>query len=264
MNYLYSGHPDGEFNLPAIGHPLLRGDGLFETIKSENGSLFFLDRHLERLAYCSRELLFEQGDFLAMRRNIDLLLDRTLGIARGRFRITLFPDGQYLLSHEQAPLRILPQKLFLSPKIRFSDASLTGKKSLSYGESSFGLRFAHSRGCDDLLYLNERAEIVETGLANILIEKRGAFLTPSLASGCLPGIVRGVLLDWFKDVKEAVLTVEDVKSATGMYVLSSMREIDLVTELHDENGAVQKFQITAAAEKLRADYLINSRSLPNS
>ena len=97
-----------------------------------------------------------------------------------------------------------------------------------------------------------------------MIEKRGAFLTPSLASGCLPGIVRGVLLDWFKDVKEAVLTVEDVKSATGMYVLSSMREIDLVTELHDENGAVQKFQITAAAEKLRADYLINSRSLPNS
>ena len=105
---------------------------------------------------------------------------------------------------------------------------------------------------------------METGLANILLENRGTFLTPTLESGCLPGIVRGVLLDWFKDVQESVVTLADIRSATGLYVLSSLREIDLVTELRTDGGSLQKFQISAAAEKLRADYLINSRSAPNS
>jgi branched-chain amino acid aminotransferase len=264
MNYFYSANPEGGFNLPATQHPWLRGDGLFETIKSEGNELFFLDRHISRLGLAANELRFEEPNFPFIRREIDLLLGRTSNIARGRFRITLFPDASFLLSHEDSPLRLTPQKLFLSPKVRFSDALLTGKKSLSYGEGSFGLRLAKSHGCDDLLHLNEREEVVETGLANILIEHRGNFTTPSLASGCLPGIVRGVLLDWFKDVKESVVTLEDIASASGLYVLSSMREIDLVTELHTASGGLQKFQISAAAEKLRADYLINSRSLPNS
>jgi branched-chain amino acid aminotransferase len=264
VNYFYSANPEGPINLPATEHSWLRGDGLFETIKSENGELFFLDRHITRLAYAAKELRFEEIDFQSIRTQIGLLLQRTSNITRGRFRITLFPDTSFLLSHEDAPLRIAPQKLYLSPKVRFSDSLLSGKKSLSYGEGSFGLRLAKSHGCDDLLYLNERDEVVETGLANILVEHRGTFTTPSLASGCLPGIVRGVLLDWFKDVKQSVITLEDIATATGLYVLSSMREIDLVTELHTASGTLQKFQISAAAEKLRADYLINSRSLPNS
>ena len=115
-----------------------------------------------------------------------------------------------------------------------------------------------------MLYLNERGEVVETGLANILIENRGNFLTPRLESGCLPGIVRSVLLDWFKEVREEALTISDLKGASGLYVISSLREIELVNELHYGEGKVQKFQITAEAEKLRADYLINSRSMPNS
>ena len=73
-----------------------------------------------------------------------------------------------------------------------------------------------------------------------------------------------MLLDWFKDVKEATITIDDLKDASGLFVISSLREIDLVTELHDLNGFMQKYQISAAAEKLRADYLINSRSIPNS
>ena len=264
MTFFYSASPDNHFLIPPINHPWLRGDGIFETIKSENGVLFFLDRHILRMGTSAKQLQFDEMNFSSIRDEIDKLLARTSAITRGRFRITLFPDASFLLSHEDAPLRTSPQKLFLSPKVRYSDSFLTGKKSLSYGEGSYGIRFARSKGCDDLLFLNENDEVVETCLANILVEHRGAFITPNLESGCLPGIVRGVLLDWFKDVKESVITLEDIKSATGLYVLSSMREIDLVTELHFSSGAHQKFQISANAEKLRADYLINSRSLPNS
>ena len=264
MNYFYSAHPEGDFNISPTQHPWLRGDGLFETIKSENGQLFFLDRHLNRLVEGATALFFVMPDLEGLRQAIADLVVRTSGIERGRFRITLFSHGEYLLTHESAPLRVAPQKLMVSPGVRFSKTPLTGRKSLSYGEGSYGVRLAEKNGCDDLLFFNEREEIVETGLANILLEKRGIFSTPSLESGCLPGIVRGVLLDWFKEVKEEVLTLEDVKSASGLYILSSMREIDLVTERRHRDGTFQKFGISAAAEKLRVDYLINSRSIPNS
>ncbi len=264
MNHFYSAQPDGDYVLPPLAHPWLRGDGIFETIKSERGTLFFLDRHLNRLLKSAANLKFEEINSAKLRSDIERFAEATSSFARGRFRITLFSDGEYLLTHEEAPLRITPQKLLISPKVRFSASALTGHKSLSYGEGSFGLRLAAQNGCDDLLYLNERGEVVETGLANILVEHKGNFSTPSLVSGCLPGIVRSVLLEWFKDVKESVITLEALTSASGLYVLSSMREIDLVTELHMGDGSLQKFQISASAEKLRADFLINSRSLPNS
>lgn len=264
MNYFYSAHPEGEFNISPTQHPWLRGDGIFETIKSENGQLFFLDRHLNRLIEGARALLFTVPDLGAIRQAVIDLVTRTAGIERGRFRITLFSHGEFLLTHENAPIRVAPQKLIVSPLVRYSATALTGRKSLSYGEGSFGVRLAEKSGYDDVLYFNERGEVVETGLANILLEKRGSFSTPQVASGCLPGIVRGVLLDWFKEVKEETLVLDDLKSATGLYILSSMREIDLVTELRHLDGTVQRFSISAAAEKLRADYLINSRSTPNS
>jgi len=264
VNYLHSKDPTGELHLAATSHPWLLGDGIFETLKSEFGSLFFLDRHIKRLLNSAKELLFEEIDEDLLRQRIEILRSRTAGFERGRFRISLFSNGEYLLSHESAPLRIAPQKLLLSPKLRFSGSFLTGKKSMSYGEASAGLRLAKKHHCDDLIFFNERDEVVETGTANLLLETRGTFITPAVESGCLPGIVRGVLLDWFKDVKEATITIDDLKDASGLFVISSLREIDLVTELHDLNGFMQKYQISAAAEKLRADYLINSRSIPNS
>ena len=264
MNYLHSANPSGELKLGATSQPWLVGDGAFETIKSEYGVLFFLDRHMSRLLRATKELLFEKLDEEALRADVEVLRERTSGIERGRFRITAFSNGEYLLTHEPAALRLTPQKLLISPNVRFSRSLLAGSKSISYGEASAGIRLAAKSGCDDLIYLNERGEVVETGMANLLLETKGSFMTPSLDSGCLPGIVRGVLLDWFKEVKEEVVTLEDLKNATGLYVLSSLREMDLVTEVHGISTTAQKYQISAVAEKLRTDYLINSRSIPNS
>lgn len=265
MNSYYSGNPTGEFLVPSTNHWWLRGDGLFETLKTENGAIFFLDQHLARLVKSSKELLFEPVNINEIKARVQEVVERTSGVERGRLRITLFPDSHFLISHEEAPLRTRPQKLLLAQKRRYSNSYLTGRKSLSYGEASFSARLANQHGCDDLLFLNERDEIVETGMANLLVEERGIFYTPPLSSGCLPGIVRSVLLNWFSEVQEKVLTLEDLSRASGLYIISSLREIDLVSELHrhdSDQSDVQKFQISATAEKLRGDYLINSRSVP--
>ena len=265
MNYIYSRtSSDGEeTTLPFTAHPWLRGDGIFETIKTEFGQPFFLNRHLARAVGASTTLRFIPFNMAALRDHINILLART-PLERGRLRITIFSDGEYLITHEESPLRVHPHKMLVSPFKKYSHSMLSGIKSLSYGESAQGMRLATQKGCDDLLYFNEKNEVVEFGLANILIEREGKFLTPTLESGALAGVVRGILLEWFSSISEAVLTREDLKAADGVYVISSLREIVLVSELQWQNGEIDKYRISADAEKLRTQYLINSRSNPNS
>ncbi len=47
------------------------------------------------------------------------------------------------------------------------------------------------------------------------------WITPPLASGCLPGILRQVLIDE-GELTEEVVMVEDVRSADGLALLSSI------------------------------------------
>lgn len=184
MNIYYSGNrselSSDEMHLPATSHPWLRGDGLFETLKTENGRIFFLEAHLERLKSSSQAVHFERAPIYEISRRAQEVVERTAGIERGRLRITLFPDSTFLITHEESPARTAPQKLFLSEKVRYSSSLLSSHKSISYGEASLAARIAKAHGCDDLLFLNEREEVVETGMANILVEDRGTFLYATL------------------------------------------------------------------------------------
>ena len=49
----------------------------------------------------------------------------------------------------------------------------------------------------------------------------GAWITPPLASGCLPGVLRQVLIDE-GELTEEVVMVDDVRSADGLALLSSV------------------------------------------
>lgn len=261
MNYISS---RGEvFDLPPVSHPWLRGDGIFETLKTEDGKVFFLRRHMARAIASASKLHFKKMPSPKIESDINSLLERT-HFERGRLRVTIFPDGEYLISHEEAPLRNMPHKILVSPVKKYSQSMLSGIKSLSYGESAAGMRLASASNCDDLLYFNERNEVVEFGLANILVEKNGIFHTPPLKSGALAGIVREVLLEWFGNIRESTMLSEAIRDADGIYLISSLREIVLVSEVHWQNGEVNRYRFSAEAEKLRTQYLINSRSNPNS
>jgi para-aminobenzoate synthetase / 4-amino-4-deoxychorismate lyase len=54
-------------------------------------------------------------------------------------------------------------------------------------------------------------------------------LTPPVASGVLPGVLRRHILETRDGSQEAVLKVEDLKSADGIYLCSSLRGLRRVT-----------------------------------
>jgi 4-amino-4-deoxychorismate lyase len=76
---------------------------------------------------------------------------------------------------------------------------------------------------DEVLLLNERGEVCEGTIANLFVDfGDGVLITPRLDCGLLPGVLRGELLDEGK-AREAVLTLDRLRSAKAIYVGNSLR-----------------------------------------
>jgi para-aminobenzoate synthetase / 4-amino-4-deoxychorismate lyase len=77
--------------------------------------------------------------------------------------------------------------------------------------------------CDDVLLWNERGELTESCIANIVVEMDGALLTPPVHSGLLAGTFRAWLLDQ-KKIREQVIKVSDLERCSGLYLINSVRK----------------------------------------
>jgi para-aminobenzoate synthetase / 4-amino-4-deoxychorismate lyase len=75
---------------------------------------------------------------------------------------------------------------------------------------------------DDVLLLNDLGEMTESTIANLAVELDGVWVTPPIASGLLPGTYRAVLVRERRLVERPV-TVEDLRNATGIALVSSAR-----------------------------------------
>lgn len=97
------------------------------------------------------------------------------------------------------------------------------------------LAAARANGYFEVLFKNEREEITEGAITNVLIKQAGVFYTPPITCGLLPGILRKSLFESKKfQVKERVLFEEDLLKADAVYVCNSVRgllKVKLVTTL---------------------------------
>ncbi|MDT8389920.1 MAG: aminodeoxychorismate synthase component I [Lentisphaeria bacterium] len=75
---------------------------------------------------------------------------------------------------------------------------------------------------DDVILWNERGEVTESCVANVVIQRDGRLLTPPVASGLLGGVFREHLLAQGK-ITEAVVTVEALKTADKIFLINSVR-----------------------------------------
>jgi para-aminobenzoate synthetase/4-amino-4-deoxychorismate lyase len=76
---------------------------------------------------------------------------------------------------------------------------------------------------NDIVYWNERGEITESSIANIVAPIDGELYTPPVASGLLAGTFRNHLLAEGK-IKERVITIEELENAKEFYLINSVRK----------------------------------------
>lgn len=73
-------------------------------------------------------------------------------------------------------------------------------------------RAALPPGIDEAVFINRRGEVGEGTISNVFFDLGAGLMTPPLASGCLPGVLRGAMLAT-GEAREAVLAADDLPRA---------------------------------------------------
>ena len=80
-------------------------------------------------------------------------------------------------------------------------------------------------------------------MSNVFLVKDGVVKTPSLASGCLAGVTRGLVIGLCAElgmpVKECDLYEKDVLEADEWFLTSSVREVQPAVMMGDDGDAAK-------------------------
>lgn len=128
--------------------------------------------------------------------------------------------------------QLKPVKLGFAQTLRVNAALADHLKTTNRDSYDSALEQAKEQGLDDLILSNERGEVAETGIFNILWydEVLQQWFTPPLSSGCVAGVQRAYLLDSEK-LQERICFPEDLIKAKSIMVCNALRGVLNVEEL---------------------------------
>lgn len=192
--------------------------GLIETLLwMQAGGYAYLGLHLDRIANSARALghAYDEDKMRAALETLELPLPQM------RVRILLSHSGEIAVSAQALSQQSGVWKAAVADRrLRSSDPLLahkTTRREIYDGERA---RLASEKGADEAIFLNERDELCEGGITTIFVERDGLLLTPPLARGLLPGVLRRYLIETGK-AREADVDLGDL--AHGFLLGNSVR-----------------------------------------
>jgi branched-chain amino acid aminotransferase len=220
-------------------HGLTVGDGVFEAIKVVDGLPFALTRHLERLARSAAGLGLPALDQDAVRRGVAEVLDGQ-ELPLGRIRITYTggpaplgsgrgdePPTLVVVADAMAPWPATTTVATV-PWPRNERGALAGLKTTSYAENVIALAKAQEHGATEAIFANLAGHLCEGTGSNVFYVVDGQLRTPTLSSGCLAGVTRALVLEWFGGV-EVDEPIGMVERASEVFLTSTTRDVQGVS-----------------------------------
>jgi len=245
--------PRSQARISPFDHGFLYGYGLYETVRSYNGTIFRLDRHLQRLGKSAEVLVLHSKLSTSdiKKACYDLLTINKLTDARIRITVSagtgdIVPNPQtcdqptmFIVARKITPV---PAEVYqhgyevvISGYRRNSQSPLSQIKSTCCLENVLALNEAKVKGADDALLLNEKGMLAEGSTSNIFLVKDGTLITPTIESGALPGITREAVLELAKSLGiEAVqreVSSNEITLADELFRTSSILEIMPLTHV---------------------------------
>jgi len=229
-------------------HGLLYGDGVFEGMRSYGGTVFRLEKHLDRLwksakAICleipmpQEELARAVNDTLAVNGIQDGYI--RLIATRGAGSLGLAPDKtsdpQVIIITDF--IELYPDELYehgleivTASTMRNHPAALSARiKSLNYLNNILAKIEGLQAGCTEALMLNHKGEVAECTADNIFLVKDDELYTPPIDAGILEGITREAVIELAQEagvpIHQIPLTRHDVFIADECFLTGSAAEV---------------------------------------
>ena len=237
------------------------GLGVFETMAAYDGKVFAYDLHHARLIKSAEVFALPVPERSVISAAIAEVIEAN-HYHQGRYRIRLTLSGganQLGGGRQQGDVMVTAQaarsadsasdsgsdlaKLAWVPFVINERAATAGVKSTSYADHVLAYRHALNAGADEALMFNSQGHLAEGSMSNVFVVKDGVVQTPSLASGCLPGVTRQLVINLCADldlpVEECQLGVQDIDNADEIFLTSSLREIQAAVLLGTEARATE-------------------------
>ena len=237
----------------ATNRGFLFGDSVFETIRTLNNKVLFLEDHYFRLMasmrICRMEIPMQFTMEYFESQILNLIQHSNAAANRVRFSVFRIGDGFYLPSTNEVEFLVtfqpLENELYIFNETDyevelFKDSYVT-KQLLSTLKTNnkmvqiTGSVFAHENGYQNCLLLNDDKNVVEALQGNLFMKMNNQLITPPIADGCLNGIMRKQILTLAKKVEgleviEKSISPFDLQKADELFVTNVIQGVQSITK----------------------------------
>jgi branched-chain amino acid aminotransferase len=267
--------PESEAMISVYDHGFLYGDGIYETMRSYEGVVFMLDRHLERLQRSAsliklglpEDAYLKDAVLRALRSNELADAYIRITVSRGKGPIGLDPglcdEPTLIVFAEQ--FRPYPEslyregvKLIIAETRRNLVAAIDPKiKSLNFLNNILAKIEAKEKGAYEAVMLNAEGFVAEGTVSNVFFVIGGALCTPSAEAGILDGITRelviGLALGEGIEVREGKFKPEGLLEASEVFFTNTTSEVMPVSSVGEKQYPVG--EITKRLRQRYRDYV---------
>ncbi len=236
----------------SMNRGLALGDGYFTTILVKRGIPYCFNAHYERLAqsgklfqipfpYAKDELknLIKQES-----ENYEEAVCRIM-VVRGNyagFPISGDEKNEVFINikpyqRDDTPVRVIEMKALCEVKYPLSQY-----KTLGYQNSILGHLYAKENGVDDVLFFNDRDEIIGTTTGNIFLKIEEAWYTPPLSVGCVAGIKRSEIVSKRPEIKIKKIYRKDLKKVTEAFYANSLVGVRSIFSINRKSSLRSTFK----------------------
>lgn len=230
------------------------GDGLFETMKMQNGTIELSIFHFERLFHglnllkfiipklFTKEKLEQEILQLCRKNNCDILARIRLSVFRGngglydedktlQYVIECWPLNTTINSLNENGLLI-----DIYPDAEKSCDKFSNLKSANFLPYSMAALYAKENKLNDCLVFNTSGGIADSTIANIFLIKGDTISTPSLDEACVNGVMRRMLLEKLRKkgegwiVEERTISASDIRNADEVFLTNAINGIRWVKQ----------------------------------
>ncbi|WP_017795825.1 aminodeoxychorismate synthase component I [Oceanobacillus kimchii] len=195
---------------------------LLETMKYENGHFFLINNHLNRLNKSAEYFNFSIS-IKEIEQKLYEYAEENLN-QKQAYRVRLLANKRGEIKINSTIIPVINEKTNYS--FQLAASPINKKNPYYYHKTTFRKMYEKFReelgNAFDILLWNDKEELTEFTMGNLVVKVEGEYWTPPIKSGLLAGTFRQQLIDE-KKIKERIISKSELERVDEIWFINSVR-----------------------------------------